>query len=81
MNIDIRIKNASNRSSVINATPFSKPNEKKEHYGSTRLEQNGGKKNSELDHIFAADSVITRPSLKGQVQSDNLRRLKLPIEI
>ena len=81
MNIDIRIKNKSNRSSVINDTPFSK--EKKGHDGSrlSNNKQNGGKKNSKLNHIFAANSIITRPSLKCHDQSDDLRRLKLPIEI
>ena len=86
MNIDIRIKSISDRSSVINNTTLtSKRNEKKEHCELRLSKIDGGmemKNSNKQDHILGASSrVIIRSRLKDQEQHDDIKRLKLPIEI
>lgn len=79
--------NKSNRSSVINNTVTSKRNEKKEHC-EFRLSKNDGgiemKNSNKQDHhmIFGASSrVIIRSRSKDRAKHDDIKRLKMPIEI
>lgn len=81
MNIDIQIKNKPNRSYVIKDTISKEHYEKKEHYRFRLLNDGDDGKNSKVDHIFSSNTLFIRPSLKGQVQSHDIGRLKLPLEI